>query len=282
MNAAFTTTPQTMSRIGRLGTPFAVFLARLDATPDGHFRPGLFIVFTETLRTSGLLAELSPDALRDLLTLLTFQKPEGDCQATAATYASAMGITETEGRSRLHRLAAIRWRGAPLAAIVKSPLGIETYRPSPTVLGLAGEAVAKEEDRTLGYRPAGRDSVVAYSRARYARPRQEVERQIAELNGWTDPDAASEADQSVDARERDALRRLGRFGVPARRAVDLLRRYGAERVLRQAEWIRYRRARRPAAMLIASIERDFGVPEALLRERPIDLDTQNGDPSALA
>ncbi|HEY3412821.1 MAG TPA: hypothetical protein VGM51_07160 [Armatimonadota bacterium] len=280
MNAAFTTTPQSMSRVGRLGTPFAVLMARLDATPDGHFRPGSFVVFTESLRASGILAELAPDSLRDLLLLLTFAKPDGDCLATADGFAAALGVTESEGRSRLKRLADIRWRGAPVAASLKSPPGVETYRPSPTVLGLLGELDVKEEERRLDYRPAGRAAVTAYSRAQYARPRAEVERQIAEMNGWTDPETAQGIVTSDDVLDRDALRRLGRFGVPDARANELVRRYGAKRVIKQAEWIRYRKARRPVAMLIASIERDFGEPEALKIRNPLPPRAPDGTASS--
>lgn len=61
--------------------------------------------------------------------------------------------------------------------------------------------------------------------------------------------------------ERDQLiLELVQVGVHQRKAENLVRRFPAERIRRQLEWLPYRSARRPAPLVIAAIENDYDKP----------------------
>lgn len=53
---------------------------------------------------------------------------------------------------------------------------------------------------------------------------------------------------------------LVRVGVGLRKAQNLVDRFPADRITRQLEWLPLRAARRPASLLIASIEHDYDPP----------------------
>jgi hypothetical protein len=53
---------------------------------------------------------------------------------------------------------------------------------------------------------------------------------------------------------------LVRIGVGLRKAQNLVDRYPADRIAQQLEWLPLRAARRPASLLIASIEHNYDPP----------------------
>ena len=61
--------------------------------------------------------------------------------------------------------------------------------------------------------------------------------------------------------ERDQLvLELVEQGVGLRKAESLVDSFPWKKIRKQLKWLPYRSARRPASLLIASIERDYGAP----------------------
>ena len=96
--------------------------------------------------------------------------------------------------------------------------------------------------------------MIAYSRERYARPRAEVERMIAEQNGWALPeDGADDATAQV-------RRRLLSLGVSKEQVSLLMDSFDLERIQRQLDWLPYRNARIPSHFIVAAIQGDYEEP----------------------
>lgn len=239
---------------GAVQKPFRVEVRRRPA--EGPvFQPESILIARPSLRTSGLLAALPPEHLRDLLMLLTFVSPNGDVMPSLVEVKDAMRVSEGKTRARLERLAAFHWRGEPIVAKIRRESGLHAFAPTPAILETMNAEAPEPEDERPHVRMATREAIVAHSRAAYARPRAEVEREIARLNGWPDP--------QEDAQTSEARDKLLLFGVPRDKAEDLISRHGAEEVLRQAKWLPYRRAKKPAQLLVAAIENGYGEPAAL-------------------
>lgn len=113
---------------------------------------------------------------------------------------------------------------------------------------------------------AGRDVLIAHSRARYAAPRAEVEADIARRMGWGAP--AFEDDPPDVAEEKRALYdKLSEQGMSKSQALDVLGRFDLTVVRCQLEWMPYRAAKTPSRYLQAAIENNYEAPVAL-RVRP--------------
>jgi hypothetical protein len=117
--------------------------------------------------------------------------------------------------------------------------------------------------------------VIAHSRARYAKTRQEVETQIGRMMGWSPP-AFDGDDPAVADGKRKAFKAMTDLGVPKDQALDLLARFDLGAVERQIAWLPQRNAKNPARFLVAAIEGRYDVPIALRRQAPIDPD-RSGD-----
>jgi len=115
-----------------------------------------------------------------------------------------------------------------------------------------------------------RDRIIEYSRNRYAKTREEVERQIAEINGWNVPQdkAAHEIGQISKTEISDAetpqlkelRRRLLNVGIASEQTEYLLSHFEAERIEKQLQWLPFRHARNPSAYLVAAIVGDYEEP----------------------
>ncbi len=206
----------------------------------------------------------------------------------------------------MQRLAQLKWQGRALVTGLQHGNGLEAYTLTPGLIPVHEEQTPPAPAPSgPAYTAAPREAVIAFSREHYARPRVEVERQIAELNGWELPeetmlpevsqppqqseppadetaqqsqahpshqDAPNGSDASADSspRQRPApsLRRRLRTAVsPACRRKSLLITYSRERIERQLEWLPYRDAKNPAGYLLSAIERDYAEPLALRQER---------------
>jgi hypothetical protein len=66
--------------------------------------------------------------------------------------------------------------------------------------------------------------------------------------------------EPVFSRHDQLVLELIEFGVSLRKAEYLVTTFPEERVRRQIEWLPLRAARRPASLLIASIEHDYEKP----------------------
>lgn len=245
-------------------TPFFVEHRQLDRTPGGSFRPDARLVLMPALRTSGLWAALSPEDFKNLILLLTFPSPNGNCQPTVAEIADAMQVSRAKARSRMARLAQFEWRGRPIATSLPNPGGLDAYAPGRQLL-TDEETEPQQPAPSLLPIPAGRESVIAHSRAAYAKSREEVEREIAERMGWGPPAFAGE-DPAVADGKRQAFGRMEALGMPREQALDLLARFDLARVECQLAWLAARHAKSPARLLAAAIEGDYEMPPSLRRQ----------------
>ena len=249
--------------------PLCIVLEKLDLTPDGHFRPSAFIKFTKTFRTLGLLHTLPAEELKSFFTLLSFLTPNGDCSPTLAQLASAMRLSQTKTKARMQRMCQFRFDGEPL--IVASTRGDnqETYALSHKLVPAIEQPVEEPKPQTLQSVP--REQIIEYSRNRYAKTREEVEKQIAELNGWDVPplvvkqtdDAATEPASQNEAEHphrKELRRRLQNAGIAPDQIEYLLTTFDIERIEKQLGWLPHRHARNPSAYLVAAIVHDYEEP----------------------
>ncbi len=254
--------------------PFLIKHLKLDPVPSGSFRPAVRLVLMPALRTGSLWHMLPGEEMKTLLMLLTFLTPNGWCRPTLPELAMGMHTSETKARSRLERLAALRWHGLPLVSEQQRENGLSTFVPAPGLLASVQEEPRQWSEPTVpGFRPAGREAVVAYSRARYGRPRAEVERDIAERMGWKewqDPQATLKAHQEEEAalsdEQRDLLAQLQTCGLDREQAMGLIGSHEPERIRRQLEWLPFRHAKSPARFLLAAVTGNYDAPLNLRRQ----------------
>jgi hypothetical protein len=270
--------------------PFRLVLRGTDVTSMGQFLPQAAVELTPHLRTSGLLDTLPADDLRLLLLILTFVHPNGFVQPTVQELASTLRLSPARTRKRLCRLEHFRWQDKPLVMELRRESGLHAWTPSPRLLATATEPLPKPvQQEPLPYRAAGREAIVAHSRAAYARPREEVEREIAALNGWDwpprtvaqayeeliQPTAGTPNDNLIppamppmlSSLAADLSRELQALGVPRDIADRLVTRFDAETIRCQIRWLPFRHAHSPARFLVAAIEGDYAPPRSLPEER---------------
>jgi hypothetical protein len=240
--------------------PFTIVLRKRDRTPGGSFVPYATVEITPALATTGLIRDVPPEELRTLLLLLTFVTPNGLCQPTTEQIAAALGISERAARRRLERLRDYRWRGQPLAAEATRESGLSSFSPLAGVVAVRQAEPDVPSETAMPFRAAGRDAVIARSRAMYTKPRAEVERIVMEQLGHTTEVADTNPGPNAQTR-----RKLLGLGVLREQADLLLMNYPLERIERQIGWLPYRHAKNPARLLIASIEHDYEPPPHALR-----------------
>lgn len=252
-------------RGGDRQTPFVAEVQQQDVLPSGSFRPSARLILTPALRTGGLWHALPGEEIKTLLLLLTFLTPNGWCHPSFLELAEAMRVPHIKARVRLSRLAAFRWQGAPLIHEQRRESGIDAFIPSSGLLHVM-EAKEPAPAATPNHptRAAGREAVLAYSRARYAHPRAEVEREIAQRMGWEDPQERQRAQEEEEARltdeQRELLARLAPAYVSREQATETLATFESARIARQLDWLPLRRAKNPARFLLAAIAGDYDPP----------------------
>lgn len=247
-------------------TPFYIATREEKMSREGYFRPSARVVVTPALRTSGFWAALPGEELKSLLLMLTFVSPNGWCRPSIQELSHAMGLSEAKARSRMERLARLEWQGQPVVHEIKRESGMDAYATAPSVVAVRQETAI--DDATVTVQPiqtAGRDAVVAHSREHYARPRAEVEREMAILNGWPLPEeieAMHQADLPVeeDPQRAGARRRLLGLNVPREEVDRLLSAYPIERILQQLLWLPSRNAKSKGRFIVAAIDGDYEEP----------------------
>lgn len=81
------------------------------------------------------------------------------------------------------------------------------------------------------------------------------------MNGRKPQGSPEPTPDEVALSERDQLvLDLVELGVALRKSESLVRRYPANEVRKQLDWLPFRSARRPASMIIAAIENDYDKP----------------------
>ena len=248
--------------------PLSIVLERLDVTPDGRFRPAAFVKLTQAFRKSGLLQALPPEELKSFLTLLSFLTPNGECSPALGQVAGAMRVSHGKARARMQRLAAVRFEAEPLVTLFTRGDGQEAYALRSTHIPVLEQPLTEIKPEPL--RGVPRDRIIEYSRNRYAKTREEVERQIAEINGWDVPqDKAAHEIGQISKTEisdgetpqlKDLRRRLLNVGIASEQTESLLSGFEAERIERQLQWLPFRHARNPSAYLVAAIVGDYEEP----------------------
>jgi len=233
---------------------------------SGTFRPSARLILTERVRTFGFWYALTAEDFQTLLLLLTFLTPNGWCRPTLSELAQAMQVSHAKARSRLQKLAQGRWQGQPLAAVLSRPDGLDAYLPGRHLLAHEN-APLDQPPQPVPARTAGREAVIAYSRARYTKGREEVEREIAQRMGWAPPDFAGEDPAVAEGKQR-AYQAMTSAGMPKEQALDLLARFDLGAVESQIAWLPSRNAKNPARFLAAAIEGGY--------DRPLNLRGQAG------
>lgn len=239
--------------------PFTLFIEHRDKTQDGHWRPAAFAMLTKSLRTSGFLFALPPEDLKSFLLLLTFLTPNGDCAPTLPQLAEAFRLSQGKARARMERLLAARWHDQPI--VLPHRFGtVEAFAPSPGLLPVREEEPKADEAPSLKSVP--REIIIERSRRLYARPRAEVERQIAEMNEWKLPDDDATASGEAPPSDPNAELRseLLRAGLLPNQANELIARFDEVRIRRQLMWLPYRNVRKRAGFLIAAVKDDYEAP----------------------
>lgn len=117
--------------------------------------------------------------------------------------------------------------------------------------------MTEQEPKKEAPRYASKEEVIEASRRRYATPRAEVERMIAKQMGYPTPE-----EQRDQLRDRLSHRLQG-VGVTLRQAKYLLAEYPPDRIQQQLDWLPYRGAYNPAALIVAAIRRNYDPPEGL-------------------
>lgn len=213
-----------------------------------------------------LIADLGPSDVGYLALLMPFVTANGDVGPSAATVSAALGGLRPTLRLRLLRLARRYWRGQPVLYVRRTASGLETFHPAKLVLGRREFFPPPETPH--GVSPAaGSRAIIDASRAAYARPKAEVEKELTIINGWPARDeldalaqAAAQPPGSLD--ERWAVERLAKESVDYSLAVKLVREYGAERCLRQLRALPGRRGiRDKKRYIVGAIMRDYPLPE---------------------
>ena len=246
-------------------TPFVIEHRQEDRTGPA-FRPSARLILTDRVRTSGLWRALTPEDFKTLALLLTFITPNGWCRPTLPELADAMEVSHGKAKGRMERLLQATWRGQPLATLLPRPDGLDAYLPGRPLVAHEN-APEPEPPQAAPARTPGREAVAAYSRARYAKTREEVERQIGEMMGWGPPAFAAD-DPAVAEVKRKAFKAMTDLGMPKEQALDLLTRFDLGEIERQVAWLPSRNAKNPARFLAAAIEGNYDMPLNLRRQGP--------------
>ncbi len=244
--------------------PFVVEQYREVLGTGGTFRPAARLLLTSGLRTSGLWNALSIDELRDLILMLTFLTPNGRIQPTLPELSEAMRVSSAQARARMIRLSHCQWQGQPVIRELIRPNGLDAYLPAKHLVVSYDEPEARTEPvPPVPTEPrAGRETLIAHSRSRYAAPRAAVEADIAARMGWGPP-AFTDDPPEIAAQKRLLYARLDEQGMTKHQALDILSRFDLEIVGNQLDWMPHRGAKNPGRYLISAIENNYDPPVAI-------------------
>lgn len=180
-----------------------------------------------------------------------------------------MRVSQAKAKNRMERLTGTQWRGQSLVTELPRPDGMGAYIPGRALVGHE-DVPPDEPPQTLLPRTAGREAVIAHSRAHYAKSRTEVEAQIGHLMGWDTrrdmPPTFAGDDPAVAEGKGRAFTTMTSLGVPREQALDLLARFSLVAIERQIAWLPHRGAKNPARFLMAAVEGDYEMPPGVRRQ----------------
>jgi hypothetical protein len=237
--------------------PFVIEVRQDRPQPTGSFVPAASLKLMEEFRTTGLLHFLSPEDLKSLLYLLTFITPEGHCQVSLPILTSAMQVSSSKVKARMHRLSEMKWQDEPLIIQVPHESGLFTYSLHPHLVAYEHLTVS-EQHPTPPLRTVSRNQIIAYSRSHYARPRAEVEKIIAAQLG-------QDIEETVE--QRKLRYRLENVGLTSEQATEVVLTHSPDVIAQQLDWLPFRNAKNPAGYLLAAIEGGYGEPRGVREER---------------
>jgi len=257
--------------------PFVVRNLRLGTGRGDDFTPSARVEATQALRTSGLLRELPAEEAKSLLMLLTYVTANGWTRPSLEQLGEAFGVHRSKVMRRMERLEALSFGGMPLVIRLEAGDGLVSWTPSRSVAVQEHDEAPSPVEQTEPH-ISHRDEIIANSRALYAKPRAEVEREMAIRMGWPLPehleaeaDAARQAAEaeaaSADPKALEARSGLLIAGVMKEQADRLIAEYGIDQILKQLVWLPYRHAKNPARLIVAAVEDDYEEPLALQRRR---------------
>ena len=240
-------------------SPLSIIVVPRDVGNESDWRPDAFIGMNKTLRVSGFLMSIPPEDLKSLLMMLTFLSANGHCTVMVQQLAKAFHLSPKKTRIRMNRLVDFRWLNQPIILYNKADNGIETYALAPGFLPVVEEHIKPLPKPVL--HAARREAVIAHSRRKYARTREEVEAEIAQLNGWKPIDVKTDVEvKPVDPQVVKVREELIEVGLLTQQADDLIDRYDIPRIKRQLEWLPLREARNPVGFLLSAIKNDYEAP----------------------
>ena len=153
--------------------PFIIEHRQQDGT-GSSFRPSARLILTPRVRTSGLWRSLTPEDFANLALILSFVTSNGWCRPTLPELADAMGVPSAKAKSRPDRLVRGTWQEQPLVELLARPDGLDAYLPSRRLV--AHEDVGSPKPvHAAPVQAPGWEAVAAYSRARYAKTREDVD-----------------------------------------------------------------------------------------------------------
>ena len=260
-------------------SPLSIIVVPRDVGRESDWRPDAFIGMNKTLRVSGFLMSIPPEDLKSLLMLLTFLSANGHCTVMVQQLAKAFHLSPKRTRIRMKRLVDFRWLDQPIILYNKAENGIETYALMPKFLPVVEEHIRPLPRPLL--KAARREVVIAHSRRKYARTREEVEAEIAHLNGWKPINVKAEVKiKSLDPQVVKVREELIKVGLLTQQADDLIDSYDIPRIERQLEWLPLREARSPVGFLLSAIKNDYEAPpnwKPNVPQKSIELDQDNAD-----
>jgi len=249
--------------------PFLIEIRQDRPRPNGRFVPAASLKITEEFRTSGLLHDLAPDDLKNLVYLLTFLSPEGNCTVSLPILTSAMRVSSHQVKERMHRLAEFRFQDTNVITEIKYESGLCTYSLHPRLVGYEHLTVS-DPHPTSPIVTGSRQRVIDNTRKHYATPRAEAERMVAEQLGH----------EIAETEEQRKLRiRLENLGLNTDQASEVLSTYAADVIAQQLDWLPYRKAKNPAGYLLAAIEGGYKEPRVIQNQRFVLEEKYGGESS---
>ena len=289
--------PQTGAPHSTSEKPFIIELRQEDKTENNYFRPAARLKLSQSLRTSGLLLALSSEDVKNLLFLLTFCTPNGECRTLLPQLAEAMRVSPTKAMMWMRHLCAFRWQAQPLVHEHASESGLHFFTLSPHLVAYEHPAPDTPHSASHDIIVSSREAVIAHSREKYGRPRAEVEAEIEAMftrgkpgvvqlpvpqssvpilqNTVDNPAIQSPPAAQFSAEERALLHRLENAGLMTEQALVLMGKYDRIRIERQLQWLPYRGAKNPAGFLLAAVADNYEAPPALRHAPKSDLNPES-------
>jgi hypothetical protein len=246
-------------------TPFVVEHRPERESPVSFTPRARLILAPARLRETGLLRALTDEAARTLLAVISYLTDNGYLHPTVAQVAEALGVSERRAGERLQRLSEMTWQEAPLLWRLARENGLDAYVPSAKVVG---EGTPPPDDGEVvplplpPPSPSHREAILAHSRATYGRPREEVERIVAEQLGHT-------VEETLDTPEGAIRRQLLALGVSRDEVEELIAYYPLDAIQEQIAWLPERGANHPGRFLVAAIRGAYAPPARARLERAV-------------